>query len=292
MKKFLFAFSLAAAFLSAALVASPAFAAQSNGVGTSDDFHGPVGMCMYSLRDICEKQSVDAAMQFAEDCGFTIVEASNFFGLSASEYKELLDKHHLSAPSLPMGYGQLKTTESLDKVIADAKAIGAKYVRVASIPHSGKTFTLEEAQEAVRVFNEAGEYLAKNGLAYCYHNHGFEFVKYDGCPEDECLFDVIVRGCDPRFVNFEMDVRWVIAPGYDPVVYMKRYPGRFKLMHVKDVSGKDGMLFEQGPMDFPAVLKTAQEVGGVEYYFIEHDDTRNIEAVTPRNIQFLEGVKF
>lgn len=287
MKKFFAALSLALAFLSASVMAAP-----SNGVGTSDDFHGPVGMCMYSLRDICQKQSVDAAMQFAEDNGFTIVEASNFFGLSAAEYKSLLDKHHLTAPSLPTNYDQLKSEESLDKIVADAKAIGAKYVRVAWIPHTGKTFTLENVREAVSVFNKAGEYLAKNGLSYCYHNHGFEFVKYEGCPEDESLFDVMVRECDPRFVNFEMDVRWVIAPGYDPVVYMNRYPGRFPLMHVKDVAGKDGMLFSEGPMDFPAVLEAAQNVGGTEFYFIEHDDTRNVEKVTAPNLRFLEGIQF
>lgn len=287
MKKIFSLFVLALALLSA-----PVMAERSNGVGTNEDFRGPVGMCMYSLRDICQKESVDAAMQFAEDCGFTVVEASNFFGLTAAEYKTLLDKHHLAAPSLPVNYDQLKQKESLDKMIADAKALDAKFIRVAWIPHSkDKPFSLDEAREAVRVFNEAGKYLAEAGLSYTYHNHGFEFVKYEGCPEDECLFDLMVRETDPRYVNFQMDVRWVIAPGYDPVTYMKRYPTRFRTMHVKDVSGKNGMLFSEGPMDFAAVLKTAQEIG-IEYFFIEHDDTRNIKDVTPKNIQFLEALKF
>lgn len=268
------------------------FAEQSNGVGTSESFRGPVGVCMYSLRDICQKESVDAAMKFAEDHGFTIAEASGFFGLTATEYKALLDKHGLYVPSLPVGYGQLTKKESLDKIIADAKALNVKYVRVASIPHSKENpFDLEAAREAVRVFNEAGKYLAEAGLSYMYHNHGFEFVKYEGCPEDECLFDLMVRECDPRYVCFQMDIVWVANPGYDPVTYLKRYPNRFKTMHVKDFSSKNGMLFSEGKLDLPAILKTAQETG-VEYYFLEHDDTRNMSDVMPKNIEYLEAIKF
>ena len=285
---------LALLFVLALLIFSlPVKAERSNGIGTNEQFKGPVGMCMYSLRDIAKAKGLDAAMQFAEDQGFTIVEASDFFGHTAQEYKSLLDKHHLYASSLPTGYDQLKTKESLDKVISDAKTLGAKYVRIAWIPHDRQVgFTMENAREAVKVFNEAGKYLAENGLSYCYHNHGFEFVPYDGCAEGETLFDVLVRETNPEWVNFEMDVVWVANPGYDPVTYMKRYPTRWRLMHVKDFSGKDAMVFgESGRIDFPALLKTAQEVG-FKYYFIEHDDTRKLDEVTPKNIQFLENVKF
>lgn len=273
------------------LFAAPALAERTNGVGTNEDFRGPVGMCMYSLRDICQKESVDAAMKFAAEQGFKIVEASNFFGLTAAEYKALLDKHGLYAPSLPVNYGELKTKESLDKIIANAKTLGAKFIRVAWIPHTKNQFTLKEAREAVRVFNEAGKYLSEAGLMYTYHNHGFELVKYDGCPEGECLFDLMIRECDPRYVSFQMDLLWVHVPGYDPAVYLKRYPNRFKTMHVKEYSGKSGMLLSEGKMNMAEILKAAQE-NGVEYYFVEHDDTRNLQDVTPKNIQFLDDLRF
>jgi sugar phosphate isomerase/epimerase len=72
--------------------------------------------------------------------------------------------------------------------------------------------------------------LKEQGISLCYHIHGYEFRDYEG----STLFDLMVKKLDPNYVNFEMDVFWVKHPGQDPVALLKKYPGRFPLMHLKD----------------------------------------------------------
>ncbi len=92
-------------------------------------------------------------------------------------------------------------------------------------------FTLELAQKAVEDFNTAGKYLHEQGLYFCYHNHGFEFVPH----EDGTLFDYMVQNTNPVYVSFEMDAMWVVHPGHDPVELLQRHPERFRLMHLRDL---------------------------------------------------------
>ena len=42
---------------------------------------------------------------------------------------------------------------------------------------------------------------------------------------------------DPALVSFEMDIYWAVNGGADPLALLARYPGRFKMLHVKDSLG-------------------------------------------------------
>ena len=125
----------------------------------------------------------------------------------------------------------LKELETNAKVVAEkAKAFGAKYVVCFWIPHAGDTFTIDDVNKAITVFNTAGKILKENGLSFCYHPHGYEFRPY----KDETLFDYLVKNLKPEYANLEMDVFWIKHPGQDPVALLEKYNGRFKLMHLKD----------------------------------------------------------
>ena len=76
-----------------------------------------------------------------------------------------------------------------------------------------------------------GEKLSASGLHLCYHTHGVEF---DSSPEGT-LFDTLVQRTNPKHVDFEMDIFWIVYAFQDPAKLLTKYPGRFPLMHVKDI---------------------------------------------------------
>ena len=106
----------------------------------------------------------------------------------------------------------------------------------------------------------------------------------------------------PELVAYEMDVLWVVFPGQDPVAWLKKYPKRFELMHLKDLrkgvkgnaSGggdvRNDVVLGTGQMDWPAILKAARQAG-VKHYFIE-DESPIAEEQVPQSLRYLESVKW
>ncbi|MBC8035431.1 MAG: sugar phosphate isomerase/epimerase, partial [Chitinophagaceae bacterium] len=177
----------------------------------------------------------------------------------------------------------------------NAQTLGATYVRVAWIPHGDKGFTLEDAIKTVADFNKAGELLKeKYGLVFCYHNHGYEFAKH----ENGTFFDYIVNNTDPKYVSFELDILWAFHPGADPAALIKKYPKRFKLMHVKDLkkgikgdlTGKtaieNDVALGTGQLNLPQILEAARS-SSIEYYYIE-DESNSVQAQLPVSLAFLQ----
>jgi len=164
------------------------------------------------------------------------------------------------------------------------------------VPHE-KAFSMDDAKKAVEVFNKAGKILHDNGLIFCYHAHGYEF----GPDGKENLFDYMMQHMNPAYANFEMDVFWMKHPGQDPVALLKKYPGRFKLMHLKDrqkgtPDGYEGkapdetnVVLGAGDVGIGAIMKEAKKQG-IKYYFIEDESPRSMEQV-PLSLAYLKGLK-
>ncbi|MDO4587947.1 MAG: sugar phosphate isomerase/epimerase [Planctomycetia bacterium] len=268
--------------------------AEDKGVGTNELFKGPVGLQLYSLRDIFSKD-VLLGMKLSEDFGFKYVELAGTYGLSTQEMIELLNKHQLVAVAGHWGFDQFKNNP--EAVAKEAKELGLKFAGVAWIPHEGE-FDEAEARHAADVFNKAGAVLAKEGIQFYYHNHGYEFQPF----EDGTLFDLLVQQTDPELVSFQMDVLWTVFPGQDPVAILKKYPNRFSLFHLKDLKkGVEGNLtggtsvendvpLGSGQVDYPALLKTAQEIG-IQYYFIEDESPTVLEQI-PVSLKYLESIQW
>jgi sugar phosphate isomerase/epimerase len=230
------------------------------------------GVVSFSFRQQFAKD-VPGTLDMIKEMGITNIEFSSLFGLSAKELRQLLDERDMVCTSYGVGYNDL--VNNVEQVAQDAIALGAKYVRVATIPREGM-FTLELAQKAVEDFNRAGKHLKEQGIYYCYHNHGFEFVPH----EDGTLFDYMVQNTNPDYVSFEIDLMWTVHPGADPVELLKKYPERFRLMHLKDLrkgivgdltgrtESENDVVLGTGQVDFPSVLRVAQNTN-IEYYYIE-----------------------
>lgn len=251
-----------------------------------------IGVVSYTYRKSFQKD-VPATLDTIKSLGITNIELSNLFGKSAAEFKAALDERGMKCTSFGVGYADL--VNKTDEVGNNAKILGASFVRVAWIPHEGPGFTLEDAKKTVLDFNAAGRILKeKYNLNFCYHNHGYEFVKH----ERGTLFDYIASNTDPKHVNFELDILWAKFPGVNPADLLNKYPGRFKLIHLKDLkkgvkgdfSGKtdvnNDVELGTGQIDIPSVIKAGKKAG-VIYYYIE-DESDFVKVQVPNSLAYLK----
>jgi sugar phosphate isomerase/epimerase len=253
-----------------------------------------MGLEIYSLRGEAEKD-LPATLALIRKLGFEEVEGGDFFGRSAAEFRKLLDGNGLKLTSMMAAYDRLST--DINSVADDAHILGAEYVVCSTVPHR-KKLTAEDCERAIGRLNRFGENLAKTGLHCCYHTHGVEFGK---SPEGT-LFDTLATRTNPKFVNFEMDIFWIVYAYQDPVRLLHRYPGRFPLMHVKDIrkgttlGGSPGDVPEEtsvplgkGLVDISAALRAARETG-VRHCYIEDEAVDAIRQI-PESLRYLESVR-
>ena len=254
----------------------------------------PMGLEIYSLRGAAEKD-LPGTLALIRKFGFTEVEGGEFYGRSAAEFRKMLDANGLKLTSMMAAYDRL--SRDIDAVANDAHTLGAEYVVCSTVPHK-KKLTAEDCARAIESLSRFGENLAKARLRCCYHTHGIEF----GESADGTLFDTLVKGTNPQFVNFEMDIFWIVYAYQDPVKLLHRYPGRFPLMHVKDIrkgtalGGSPGDVMEEdsvplgkGLVDIPAALRAARETG-VRHYYIE-DEAVDAARQLPESLRYLESVR-
>ena len=267
-------------------------AQRANGIGPS--FKGPIGLQLYSLREQFAKD-VPGTLDQVRGFGIKYVETHNTYGLTPEKFRSELDARGLRAISGHFSYDQCR--DHIEDVARDAKTLGLKYVGCAWIPHQDP-FNEQTCREAIAVFNRAGEALAKHGLRFFYHTHGYEFLPYG----KGTFFDLMMAETDPRFVHYEMDIYWIVNPGQDPVKLLEKYGSRFELMHLKDMkqgtpSGFTGhsdvtnnVPLGTGVIELPALLRAAKKAG-VKWYFVE-DESPGSVAQIPQSMRFLEQVKF
>jgi len=112
--------------------------------------------------------------------------ASGVPDLAPDAMRAALDKRGLKAVSSHFSYGRWKN--DLDNVVKEAKTLGIQYAGCAWIDHKAE-FDADECADAITVFNKAGAALAKEGIKFFYHLHGFEFQpgeeRHAGRPLDQ-----------------------------------------------------------------------------------------------------------
>lgn len=291
--QFAWVLSLGLAALCSSSFVGVAHAAKGSGIGPS--FKGPVGLQLYSLRDQF-KTNVPGTLDLVSKWGVRYAELAGTYGMSNRDFLRALDERGIKAIAAHFPYEKYR--DDVESIAQDAKELGLKYAGCAWIPHQGD-FTEKNCRDAIEVFNKAGAALAKHGIKFFYHIHGYEFHK---C-QDGTLMDLMMRETNPKHVTFEMDIFWVVFPNQDPVELFKKYPKRWELAHLKDMrkgtergslSGgtdvRNDVALGQGLMDMQAILKAAKKAG-VKWYFIEDESPTSVDQI-PQSIHYLETVKF
>jgi sugar phosphate isomerase/epimerase len=278
------------------MLAVLAFALPSCGTGERSSFEGPVGLQLYSLRAEFASAGVEPTLDKVKAWGIKYVELAGTYNLPAETFKAMLDARGLVPISGHFPYSRFKSDPA--SVAKDAKALGLKYAGVAWVDHQDP-WDEKQVREAIGVFNKAGEALAKEGITFFDHLHGYEFQPYGS----GTLADMLISETNKDTVFFQMDVFWIVFPGQDPVKLLDKYSSRWVSMHLKDLrkgvatgslSGhtdvKNDVTLGTGQMDWPKILAAAKRAG-VKYYFIEDESPDSLTQI-PLSLKFLKQVDF
>lgn len=229
----------------------------------------PFGIQLWSVKQALGKDPLAVLKQLSEN-GYKKVESFEgpkgiFWGMKNKEFKKVMDDLGMNLVSSHCNdTGNLATFE---RKAAEAGEIGVKYLICA---FKGPQKSLDNFKQFVDEFNACGEIAKKHGLRFAYHNHDYSFKAMDGVVPQ----DLMIQGTNPDLVDFEMDMYWTVAAGVDPVAYMEKYPNRFKLVHVKDLSktakGHESCVIGKGTIDYKSLLpKVAKR--GVQHMIVEQE---------------------
>ena len=258
-----------------------------------------VGVQLYTVRDLM-KADFDGTLAQVAQIGYNEVEFAGYFGRTGQQVRAALDKSGLAGVSTHVQYDELD--DKFPSVIETSKAIGLEYIICPWIPVELRK-SPDIWKQASEKFNKCGEQSKSAGIQFGYHNHWFEFLPVNGkLPYDELLAD-----CDPNLVKMEMDLCWITAAGSDPIKYFERYPGRFPLVHVKDIK-KIPPISSAGGQDFGDSLKDLTPVGtgiinwkkifsysdeaGIKHYIVEHDKPADPFASITASYQYLHNLRW
>lgn len=249
------------------------------------------GIQLYTLRDVVPKDPKGVLKQLAS-FGYTQIESYEgpqgmFWGMSNTDFKKYMDELGMSIVS-----SHCDINKDFEKKAAEAAAIGMKYL---ICPWKGPQKSLDDFKKFTDEFNQKGEICKKNGIRFAYHNHDYTFKPLEG----QMPQDVLMNGTDASLVDFELDMYWVAAANQDIEAWLKKYPNRFRLCHVKDRSktpgadnGKNSVDLGTGSINWSNVLKTAK-ANGMEYFIAEQEAYPNgtsLEA-SKVNAEYMKGLK-
>lgn len=225
----------------------------------------PVALQPYTLREEIKKDFFGTYQRVA-DIGYQGVEVGMPpEGITVHQMKKRLDEMGLKAISCHAGLDQL--TNDLPSVTNFINEMGAKYVVI-----SHRFDTKEAVLESAEQFNQIGKKCKEQGIQFLYHNHDWEFVKFDG----EYALDLLLKETDPNLVKMELDTYWVQKGGEDPAKYLQKLKNRCPLLHVKDMEKGEEQFFAEvgeGILDFQEIISVAVEVG-TEWLIVEQDSCR------------------
>jgi sugar phosphate isomerase/epimerase len=234
------------------------------GFAAGDPLLKRAGLQLYTVRDLM-KQDMERTLEQVAAIGYEEVEFAGYFGHEPKAIRAMLDRCGLKAPAAHVSEKLL--TGEWARIFADAKIIGHEYVIVPSTEPDQRR-TLADYQRLAARFNRAGDAAKREGLAFAYHNHEYEFTSLEG----RTPYDTLLDETDPKLVKFELDLYWLRAGGFDPLVVFARWPKRFPLVHVKDMTA-DGRMVDVGAgvIDWKAIFAKRKQAG-IEHCFVEHDE--------------------
>ncbi len=225
---------------------------------------------------------------------------SGYFGHTQDEVLDILQEFDFQVPSMHTDLASLRT--KMPELGEAARTLGCTYVTLPAIPPEERG-TLDDYRRIAEEFNNIGAAANKEGIKFGYHNHGYGLQEIDGV----IPLNLIIENTDSDKVHLEMDIYWTTAGGADPVAYLDAFPGRYHLMHLKDMKKKvrfagDGgdpaqwiELFPymttagDGVLDIPSIITKAKS-SGVRHFFVEQDMVAAPEIALKRSFDYLAKI--
>lgn len=237
-----------------------------------------VGVQLYSVRDTINDDT-EGTLKALAKIGFNYVEGFGYqngkiYGKTPSEFRKLLKEYELKMPSAHYGLTTAKHwdttkkdfTDEFKKAVEDALKMGQRYFINPWTDEKDRK-TLDNLKNYTDFLNKVGEYCNTNAIRFGYHNHWFEFDMVG----TEIMYDYLLKNIAPEIATFELDICWSTYAKRQPADLFKSYPGRFELLHLKDLSqenDKETVILGQGKVDFDTTLENMKK-GGSKMLILE-----------------------
>lgn len=207
------------------------------------------------------------------EMGYRNVEPFTLSGMTAEQYRALLDKYGLKASARHVDVGTPQHPSDIEQILADNRTLGIKYFGSGATPIFPPLYTTEAEWVAYAEYlNALGALARQQGQNLMVHNHDIEFETVFG---ERTVYDILMAHTDPRNVVFQLDLYWATNGGGlgNPLDVIERYGNRIKLFHVKDMAAGSFPgrieIVGQGIIDFPSIFEAAGS--STKYYVVEHD---------------------
>lgn len=272
----------------------------------------PIGLALYTVRDLMSKD-LDGTLQKVAQIGYKEVELYSFYEKPAASLRQSLASAGLRCPSGM--YPAADLISGIPEKIHYLKELGIRYLvcpfpstrslieRGTSTPADSLNVVngmgVEDYKWLAELFNRVGRQTHDAGIQFAYHAHNLEFRPLDG----KAAFDHLLGWTDPTLVKFELDCYWVTRAGKDPLSYLRQYPGRFPLLHIKDMKAgqkpttdvkQGGNAFIEvgrGVIDWKSIFGAAR-AAGVQHYFVEQDTSEHPSLESARiSYEYLRNLK-
>jgi sugar phosphate isomerase/epimerase len=212
------------------------------------------------------------------------VELAGYYNRSAAEFRDLLKANALTAPSGHIAIELIETNPT--KTFDDARTVGHEWITVPSLPR-GQRQTADDWKRVAAQFNSAAKKAKDAGFRFAFHNHNDIIRSQNGI----LPIDILMSETDPSLVFYQMDIYWAVSGGADPLELVKRFPGRFRMFHIKDgnppYTDPSQTDVGKGSIDFSKILSTK----GIEHWFVESDSAKDPIAFAANSFQFINTLK-
>ena len=265
-----------------------------------------IGIQLYAVRDAMFKDPL-GTLKALSKMGYQYIEHANYvnrklYGYTPIEFKKILDDLGMKMPS---GHTSLNAnhwdankkefTAAWKYTIDDAVTLGQDYVISPWIDEKVRT-SYDALMRQLEQFNLSGELCLEPGMQFGYHNHNFEFIeKVNG----QLIYDIILKETDPELVIHQLDFGNMFGIGARGMDWIKKYPGRFVSVHVKDEikvpigemnDQHESTILGNGLVDPKAVCLLAKAIGGTKQFIIEQESYQGIAPLECARIN-LERIK-
>jgi sugar phosphate isomerase/epimerase len=244
-----------------------------------------IGIQLYTVREQM-KQSMPRTLAAVAKAGYKEVEFAGYFNTPVTDVKKMLNDNGLVSPSAHIAITDLG--DKWEGLLEDANTLGQQYLTVAWVDAPDRT--LDGYLRIAKLFNEAGTRARRESVQLAYHNYSYEWTPVGG----RIPYQILLDECDPQNLAMEVDVYWMKQAKQDPLTWFAKYPGRFHMLHAKDMGPgpKHAMLdVGKGTVDWRTLLSHGEKAG-VKHVFVENDEAKDPLASMRASYRYLQGLRY
>lgn len=244
-----------------------------------------IGIQLYTVREQMKK-SVSRTLAAVAKAGYKEVEFAGYFSTPVTDVKKMLSDNGLVSPSAHISLTDLG--DKWEGLLEDANTLGQQYLTVAWVDAPDRT--LDGYKRIAKLFNDAGTRARRERVQLAYHNYSYEWTPVSG----RIPYQILLDECDPQNLAMEVDVYWMRQAKQDPLTWFAKYPGRFHMLHAKDMGPgpKHAMLdVGKGTVDWRTLLSRGEKAG-VKHVFVENDEAKDPLASMRSSYRYLQGLRY